>query len=439
MILDGLTLFMLIPPLLLVEGFFSGSEIALISADKFMLQSESKKGSTGARLALELANHPERILSTTLLMTSLCVIGISTLIELWLVQGKNENSTLLGIAITSPLIVVLGELIPKTVFQSRAQLLAPWVAYPISAAYFLLYPITKLLGAYTSRVSRIISPIEDLLGTRKKSVREEIRSMLTGGRKDTEIKTSERRMIRRIFDFRDTEAKHTLIPLVRVEAIEQGATIREALERFKKHRHSRMPVYQERIDNIVGVLEVSDMFHVTDISAPIKGYIGSAHYAAESQPLEDLIRDMNREDTELAVVVDEYGGAIGILTLEDIIEEIVGEIEDEYDTRTIPVQSIGENSWLVPARTPVGIVQDGIPISLPEGDYETLGGFLLQQFGRIPEVGDELYFSTSQGQFKFTVRKASPRHIDNVRIDLLMESPGDQEIDAESERERERE
>jgi CBS domain containing-hemolysin-like protein len=246
-------------------------------------------------------------------------------------------------------------------------------------------------------------------------------------------------MIRRIFDFRDTEAKHTLIPLVRVEAIEQGATIQEALERFKKHRHSRMPVYQERIDNIVGVLEVSDMFNVTDISQPIKGYVGSAHYAAESQPLEDLIRDMNEEDTELAVVVDEYGGAIGILTLEDIIEEIVGEIEDEYDTRTVPVQSIGENSWLVPARTPVGIVQDGIPINLPEGDYETLGGFLLQQFGRIPEVGDELYFSTSQGQFKFTVRKASPRHIDNVRVDLLMETPGDQEIDAESDRERERE
>ena len=221
MMLDGSTLFLLIPPLLLIEGFFSGSEIALISADKLMLQSESKKGSTGARLALDLANHPERVLSTTLLMTSLCVIGISSLIELWLVQGKHENPALLGILITSPLIVILGELIPKTVFQSRAQHLAPWVAYPVSAAYFVLYPITKLLGAYTSRVSRIISPIEELLGTRKKSVRDEIRSMLTGSRKETELKTSERRMIRRIFDFRDTEAKHTLIPLVRVEAIEQ--------------------------------------------------------------------------------------------------------------------------------------------------------------------------------------------------------------------------
>jgi putative hemolysin len=438
--LSGQTLFAVIPPLLLLEGLFSGSEIALLSADKFLLQAESKKGSTGARLALDLARHPERILSTTLLMTSLCVIGISALIELWLLGSGQEHSEILGILITSPLIVIFGELIPKTVFQGRAQSVSTWVAWPITAAYYLLFPITRLLGAYTSRVSKIVSPIEDLLGTRRKSVREEIRSMLTWNRKETELKSSERRMIRRIFDFRETEAKHTLIPLVRVEAIEQGATIREALERFRKHRHSRMPVYQERIDNIVGVLEVSDLFHVTDIELSIRGYVGSAHYAAESQPLEDLIRDMTREDTELAVVVDEYGGAIGILTLEDIIEEIVGEIDDEYDTRSAPVQPIGENSWLVPARTPIAVIQDSIPIVLPEGDYETLGGFLLQQFGRIPEAGDELYFSTSQGQFKFTIRKASPRHIDNVRIDLLMDTTAqDQEIDVESEPDLERE
>ncbi len=434
------TLFLLIPPLLLIEGFFSGSEIALISADKLLLQTEIKRGSKGAVLALELAKHPERILSTTLLMNSLCIIGISALIELWLLQDSQHHSALLSIAITSPLIVIFGELIPKTVFQSRAQRIAPWVAWPVFATFYLLYPMTRLLGAYTSRVSRIVAPIEDLLGTKKRGVREELRSLLSWSRKETELKTSERRMIKKIFDFRDAEAKHTLIPLVRVEAIEQGASIREALERFKRHRHSRMPVYAERIDNIIGVLEIADLFHVADINQPIRGYVGPAHYAAESQSLEDLIRDMTREDTELAVVVDEYGGAIGILTLEDIIEEIVGEIDDEYDTRSAPVQSIGEGSWLVPARTPTSLVQEGIPIQLPEGDYETLGGFLLQQFGRIPEAGDELYFSTSQGQFKFTIRKATPRHIDSVRIDLILSvSPQDQEIDGESEPEHERE
>jgi putative hemolysin len=438
--LSSQTLVFIIPPLLLIEGFFSGSEIALISSDKLLLHAEAKKGSSGAKLALQLANHPERILSTTLLMTSLCVIGISALIELWLLQKSQEHSPLLGIAITSPLIVIFGELIPKTLFQSRAQKIAPWVALPVWIAYFVLYPITRLLGAYTSRVSRIVAPIEDLLGTRKRSVRDELRSLLSWSRKETELKTSERRMIKRIFDFRDTEAKHSLIPLVRVEAIESDATIREALERFRKHRHSRMPVYSERIDNIIGVLEVSDLFHVTDIDQPIRGHVGAAHYAAESQSLEDLIRDMTREDTELAVVVDEYGGAIGILTLEDIIEEIVGEIEDEYDTRTAPVQSIGESSWLVPARTEITLIQESIPIQLPEGEYETLGGFLLQQFGRIPEAGDELYFSTNQGQFKFLIRKATPRHIDSVRVDLLKGSENkDQEIDAELDPEMDRE
>jgi putative hemolysin len=438
--LSSETLLLLIPPLLLVEGFFAGSEIALLSSDKLLLQSDAKKGSSRARLALEMVRHPERILSTTLLMTSLCVIGISALIELWLLQKSQDHSPLWGIAITSPLIVIFGELIPKTVFQNRAQTLAPWVAVPVWMTYFILYPITRVLGAYTSRVSRIIAPIEDLLGTRKKSVREELRSLLSWSRKETELKSSERRMIKRIFDFRDAEAKHSLIPLVRVEAIEQNATIREALERFKNHRHSRMPVYSERIDNIVGVLEISELFNVGDLSQPIRGYIGNAHYAPESQSLEDLIRDMTREDTELAVVVDEYGGAIGILTLEDIIEEIVGEIEDEYDTRSNPVQSLGENSWLIPARTPISLVHESLPLQLPDGDYETLGGFLLQQFGRIPESGDELYFSTSQGQFKFLIRKASPRHIDSVRVDFVASHPSkDQEIDAEGDGDLDRE
>jgi CBS domain containing-hemolysin-like protein len=413
------TLFALVPPLLLVEGFFSGSEIALLSADRLRLKAAARRGSRGASLALDLARHPERVLSATLLMTNLCVIGLSALLALYFLGRGTAHADLVAVAITSPLVVLLGELVPKTIYQRHADRLAPWVSYAVWGVYWAFIPVTRLLSSYTARLSRLLSPIEEIVSGRRRSKREELMSMLTYGRRETEIKSSERRMLKRIFDFRDTEAKHALIPLVRVQAIEESATIQDALERFQQHRHSRMPVFRGRIDNIVGVLEISDLFTVSDLSQPIRSYITPANYVAETQSLEDLLRDMQREDNEMVVVVDEYGGAVGILTFEDIVEEIVGEIHDEYDTEQPAYKELNERSWLVQARMELTQLNERFGLDLPEGDYETLGGFLLQQFGRIPEPGAELYFDTASGSLKFVIRKANERQIDSVLIERM--------------------
>jgi CBS domain containing-hemolysin-like protein len=412
------TLFLLLPPLLLIEGLFSGSEIALLSADKLTLKRKARAGDKGAKIALELATHPERVLSVTLLMTCLCVTAVSALIALYCLDRFGDRSHWIAVALSSPLIVLLGELIPKTIYQGHADRIAPWAAYPVSVAYTALYPVTRTLSLYTSRVSRMIGPIEELLSGKRRTTREELRSLMSYGKRETEIKSSEKRMIKRIFDFADTEAKHALIPLVKVEAIEDSATVREALERFDRHRHSRVPVYSDRIDNIVGVLESSDLFGA-DLAQPIRNSMSSAHYIAETQSLDDLMADMHREDLEMVVVVDEHGGAVGILTLEDIVEEIVGEIRDEYDQEARLFKEMAENHWLVQARMEIDAINDQLKIHLPQGDYETLSGFLLQQFSRIPEARDELFFNTSSGLFKFTIRQATERAIQSVEIEKI--------------------
>ncbi len=414
--LDIWTLLALVPPLLLIEGFFSGSELAILSADKLQLKTNARKGSRRAKLALELSNHPERVLSATLLMTNFCVIGISALVTLFFIQRGSSHSDFLTIAVTSPLIVILGELVPKTLFQRHADRLAPWVAYPVHGAYWAFLPATRLLSLYTTRLSRLMGPIEELITGKKRTTREELRAMLSYNRKESEIKTSEKRMIKRIFDFKDSEAKHALIPLVRVEVIEEKATIREALEKFRRHRHSRMPVYSARVDNVVGVLEVADLFMASDLEQTVRNYITPAHYVAETQSLEDLLVEMHRDDNEMVVVVDEYGGAIGVVTFEDIVEEIVGEIHDEYDPEMPAYKEISDSSWLVQARMEIFQLNEQLHLDLPEGNYETLSGFLLQQFGRIPEPGDELYYDTSGGTLKFVIRKATERHIESVLI-----------------------
>lgn len=404
-------------PLLLIEGFFSGAEIALLSADKLMLKKHAKAGSRGAKLALDLANHPERVLSSTLLVTSLCVIAISALVTLYFLERATAHGDLFAILVTSPAVVLFGELIPKTIYQRHSAWVAPYVARPVSVIYWLFYPVTRMLSSYTTRLSRLIGPIEELLSGKRQSTREELRSLLYYGKRESEIKSSEKRILRRIFDFKDTEAKHALIPLVRVDAIEDTAKIQEALERFERHRHSRMPVYSGRIDNIVGVLEASDLFSANDLLQPIRHYITPANYVAETQALDDLLLEMRREQNEMVVVVDEHGGAVGILTFEDIVEEIVGEIQDEYDSESLPYREFSERSWIVQARMEIQQINETLKIDLPQGEYETLSGFLLQQFGRIPEPRDELFFNTPAGSFKFVIRKATERHIESVLIE----------------------
>lgn len=424
------TLFILIPPILLLEGVFAGSEIALLSADKLALKKLVRQGQPGARLAIKLATHPERVLSTTLLITSLCVIAVSSLISLFFMQDRSFYSgysgysgELFAIAITSPLVVFIGELIPKTVYQKRATALASWVAYPIYWGYLGFFPITFFLSSYTTRLSRLVGPIEEMLTGKQHTTREELRSVLSYGKSETEIKSSEKKMIKRILDFKDSEAKNALIPLVRVEAVEQTSTIQVALEGFMRHRHSRMPVYSERIDNIVGILEVTDLLTAIDLKQSIRNSISSAYYVAETQSLEDVLFEMKQEDIEMVVVVDEHGGAVGILTFEDIVEEIVGEISDEYDTELTLYKALSETSWIVQAKMEIQQINEMLRLELPEGSYETLSGFLLQQFGRIPESKDELFFNTRAGSLRFAIRKATERHIETVLIEKSLTIP----------------
>ncbi len=412
-------LFVFIPPLLLVEGLFSGSEIALLSADRLILRKQARQGSTGARLALELADHPERVLSVTLLLTCLCVVGISSLVSLFLLERNSQHSEVYAVLIASPLVVIFGELIPKTIFQQHSNQFAPWIAYSVHWTYWAFYPITRLLASYTARITGFIGPIEELITGKKPTTREELENLLTYDQKESEIKVSEKKMIRSILDFREAEAKHAMIPLVKVDAIEDSSTVREALELFERHRHSRMPIFKDRIDNIVGVLEAADLFMASDLNQPIRLYLSHAHYVAETQALSDLLLEMHQDDNEMVVVVDEHGGAVGILTFEDIVEEIVGEISDEYDTESLPYKTIGEHNWVIQAKMEIQQINDQLHLGLPQGEYETLSGFLLQQFGRIPDVRDELFFTTAGGHFKFTIRKATQRHIEMVSIERL--------------------
>ena len=406
---------------LIIEGLFAGTEIALFSADKIKLKKMSQKNVWGAKTALQLLKSPNRILSTTLLMTALCTISASSLIVILFEVHYSSipYSTVLSVMVSSSLIIIFAEILPKTFFQKNADFFAARFSFVIRLFYFVFYPITYLLNTLTSKISSFFDPILSFSSQKKETTREELRALLKYGRRDTEIHSDEKKMIRRIFDFKETETQHALIPLINIDGIEASSSIKEALLQFKEHRHSRMPVYSERIDNIIGTVKFSDLLKASDLEQPLTPYIKKAHYAPETQTLEDLLNDMHEEKYELCTVVDEYGGAVGILTLEDVIEEIVGEIEDEHDTNRTKIKQIDEKCWWIQARISINQINETLNLNLPDGDYETIGGFLLQQFGRIPEARSELFFETSSGTLKFIVKHANERSIEAITIELV--------------------
>ena len=404
--------------LILVEGFFSGSELALLSADKLQLRKRSKKGDYGAQLALRLLKNPEQILSTTLMMTSTAVMGTSVALTLECRRLFGEHGEWWAVMLGSTAVILFGELIPKFFYRKFATIFASKVAIPIFYTQRILSPALGLANLYTSQIARVIQPIERLwMG--KQTGKDDLQVLLTSDSNDTQISSNEKRLIKKILKFRDKIAKDGYLPLIQVDAVEKHASLQDAFRIFHEKKHSRLPAYDERVDNIVGYLELFQVIRAADMSQPVERFIKPTLYVAESQKLEDILNEMIHQDMQLAVVVDEYGGAVGILTREDIFEQIVGDLRDEDDPETRMVRPAGDNRWIVRANMPMNQVNDELHLDIPEGDYDTIGGFLLRQFSRIPDTGDELFFDTRAGQIHFIVREATSRRIESVSIERI--------------------
>lgn len=403
---------------LLVEAFFSGSEMALISADRIKLKRLAEDGNSGAKRALMLLRHPEKILATTLVGTSLSIAFQGVIVTLYVHRQWGAEYEVYASFLMSPVVMLLGEVLPKTIFQSYAELIASRISVFVETARLVLSPLTWVLGKYTTKLSRSLEPLEDFItGKHHTTHRDELRYLLTHGQKETTLKSSERRMIRKILEFSKADVKKAFIPLVNVDMVENTMNLEEALQAFKKFGHSRLPVYEERVDNVIGVLHVFDVFSEKDKKKLVSSVMQQAFYVPKTQQLDDLMFTMQKRAFQMAIVVDEYGGAVGAVTLEDILEEIVGDIKDEYDEESDLYREISSGVYLINTRIEIDVLNEKLKTNITKGAFETLAGFLLQQFGRIPEVGDELHY---QGM-KFVVRKATPRSVELVQMGFIGE------------------
>ena len=289
-------------------------------------------------------------------------------------------------------------------------MLAEKLAPPLWVASWAIYPITLVFGGL-SRVVLIMAGVRKT-GQLPFITREDLRLVVAKSGPEVDLERKERIFIHRILQFSLRTVKEVMVPLIRVTAIPDTLTVGQALEEFRTSRFSRLPVYHRRIDNLIGVLHDFDLLGEDGPDRPIRAFMRPVTYVPELKKIDRLLAEMQRQGTHLAVVVDEYGGAVGIVTIEDLLEEIVGEITDEFDQEVAPFKKLAEGHYLISARTEIKALNETLHLELPPGDYETLAGFLIVNWGTCP--GPESICNTATSSSPS--RQAEARAVKEVEL-----------------------
>ncbi len=401
--------------LFIAEALFSGAEIAIVSADRARLRAKAEGGDRGASLALSLLEKPEWLMGTILTCHNASFV---TNVSLFTIAAINfigpAYGEALSVALVIPLLVVFGEVIPKGYCQARADLLAPYLARVVWGARRVVYPFVWLISALIGAV----------LGLRMRGgegapfvTRQELEYLMEE-QSDGDVQVLERQMIGRIFTFGALDMENVLVPIVDLSAVDESGTVEEVIEKIEDDGHSRILIYRENLHHIVGVVHAKDVLGLgaaaTGRLKEKAGLIRSVYFVPETKPADDLLKELMSRKDKMAVVVDEYGACAGIVTMEDLVEEIVGDIADEYDVDEVRMfRKVGEDQYLIDARMEVEDVRESLSLPIPEGDYETLAGYLLKRFERIPKAGERV----SLGKWALIVSAASERRIKNVHLE----------------------
>jgi putative hemolysin len=395
---------------LLVTSVFSAAEMSFIAANRLRLRHMAEGGHRTAVRYLEAFRRPERLLSTAMMGVTLAHITASTVATWALIPVAGGGAALMVTLALTPLMLVFGEVIPKAIARERATGLILVLFPAIEAAGRLLTPLTWGANALVGRLLALTGHAR--ISTRQFVSREELKLLLQLEPEEADVTVSEAEMIDKIFDLGETAVREVMVPLVDVAALSETATPADAIRLIQERGFSRIPVYTDRVFNIVGVVTAMDLLR-RGVEAPdLRSLMRPATYVPETKRIDDLLREMQKSRVQLAVVVDEYGGAVGIVTVEDIVEEVVGEIRDEHDRTPDTIERLPDGSYRVAGRAGIDEVNEALEWDLPKGDFETVAGLVLATLHRIPLVGEVFRV----GRYTVTVLEADKRRVLAARV-----------------------
>ena len=412
---------------LVLSAFYSGSETALVSVNKFRINQLVESQNARAGIVHRLVASPQRMLALTLVGTNLANVLIAQLGEGLVARGlPNLAVSLQGLIATAgitTLLLIFGEILPKTIFRVKADVLTLRYAYLLRLSEIVLAPLIYLVQTLTQFIVKLTdrgasTPSPD-------AQREELRLLATMGERSGNLHTDQRRMIHSLLNLQDRTVAQVMVPLVDIVAIEKSTKCEDFLQIAAESGFSRIPVYEEQIYNIVGIVNLLDViyndveleensnhFERSDtLPKTIEPFIRTVLHVPESKNINALLKEIQHTRHTMVFAVDEYGGTVGLVTIEDLVEEIVGEFADERDAPEF-IRLITPQILECDARTEVDLLEEHYGLAIPEGDYETVAGYILDRTGTIPEIGAEL----DLGDSIITVIDADARAIRKIRI-----------------------
>jgi putative hemolysin len=404
---------------MLLAAFFAASETAIVFANKARIRELAEAGNARASAVLGLLEERDALHSTLLLAENFFIVLVAALGMITAVHvfGDTTIAVIISTVVTSVIVVLVSKLAPKGLAARNPDGLALFVAYPMRFVMKLISPVARLLA----RVADFFAgPGPQGMSCTAVVTEEDIKAMINLGEEGGSLKEEEKELLHKVFEFGDTLSAEAMRPRTEIVSVPSNSTLQDVLGLVSEFGYSRYPVIEDTIDTVVGILYIKDILVAMSAGEVkredgIQRFIRPAYFIPENKRVSELLSEMQRERFQIAIVIDEYGGTSGLVTLEDLIEEIVGSIHDELETTEKEVEIVDEKNFVVSGQSALDEVNELLGTNLLSKDFNTLGGFVFGLFGRMPKIGEQLKYKN----LKLEVLELDGRKIDKVKITKL--------------------
>ncbi len=414
--------------LVALSAFFSSAETALTTVNRVKVRSLAEEGDRRALVLQKVLDRNSKMISAILIGNNIVNISASSLTTVWVTKHFGSLAVGVGTGVLTLVVLLFGEIVPKSTAMIKAEKLALSDARII---YFLMQALTPVIFLVDKLSGFIMFLLRIDPSQRQNQMTEtELKTYVDVSHEDGIIETEEREMIYNVFEFSDTVAKDIMIPRIDMSTVSVDAGYEELFSVFKENMYTRIPVYEGDNDNMIGLVNIKDfMFDARPASFQIRDILREAYYTYEYKKTADLMMEMRKSPFNVAFVLDEYGSCVGMITLEDLLEEIVGEIRDEYDADEDDfIQEVGEREYLVEGSMKLSDINDAIGTRLDSEDYDSIGGIIIEILDRMPVRGDQV---TTRDGIQLTVEDVKQNRVTKVRMLLPEEKPEDPEAQEE--------
>lgn len=404
--------------LLLLSAFFSSAETALTTANAIRIRSLAEGGNRRAAITEKIINNSPKMLSAVLIGNNIVNISASSLATIFAQKLFGNYAVSIATGILTILVLIFGEIIPKTLATMFSEKLAIVYSPVIYALMWLLTPAIFIIN----KISQFLLLLLHIdMSKRGVIITEtELRTMVDVSHKEGIIETEERKMINNVFDFGDAEAKDVMVPRIDMAMADVNSSYSDLLELFHKERFTRIPIYENSTDNVIGIINMKDLLlYDKKEDFNVRNFLRKAFYTYESKKLSELMCEMKKTSVNIIIVLDEYGVTVGLITIEDLLEEIVGDIRDEYDAEEEDeFKKISDTEYIIEGQMKIDDLNDHLNLSLSSENYDSVGGIIIEKLDRIPVAGDSILLEN----IRLTVQKLDNKRIDKVNVKILTDN-----------------